>query len=222
MTLKKCMCKKIVIRGPLDGLSFDRSLNYSHEELKPSDELVEGDIVILSSSNLFRLVEDIVVSRRLNPVCRIVVFPLPFQENLIVSLFPFVEFVKSPKVTLEEIYSERGTYRHDTVIRRLSEREKKILTPLSYGMSDKETAEVLGVSRRTVVRTKQRVIEKKGLVSTGQLSVFSALLKWIGEEETSVRKREKGVESEHERKREGDFQRTRQSHPFRGVFPPLP
>ena len=205
----------------MSGLSFDRSLNYSHEELGAYDELIEGDIVILSSSNLFRLVEDIVVSRRLNPFCRIVVFPLAFQENLIVSLFPFVEFVRSSGVTLGEIYSSSGTYRHDVLIRRLSEREKKILTPLSYGMSDKETAAVLGVSRRTVVRTKQRVMEKKGLVSTGQLPVFSVLMKWIGEEETSVKKERRDVESAHERKRKGDIHNTRQKHTVAGVLPSI-
>ncbi len=177
------MCKKIIIRGNFPGLESDRCLDYIHSFSPPGEELAEADIYILSSTPILRLAGEILSSRRLNPISRIIVLPSPYEENLLSSLFPFLEFIKPGKVLLSDVVSGKKTYRSECMRHSLSERENKILPPLSYGMSDKEIALVLGISERTVVRTKQRVISKAGLISSGQLSIFSALMSWIKDEE---------------------------------------
>lgn len=188
------MCKKIVKRGTIDNLIVDRSLDFSFEELYFSDSLPLCDLLILSTENLFSIVDDIIRLRSLNPLARIVVAPQYYQENLITALFPYVEFTKKGRVLLSDIYSGSATYTHTQIRLALTKREKKFLMPFSYGMSDKEVSISLGVSLRTVVRTKQRLIEKTGLLSTSQLSVFSVLQSWIaqkGEDATTMEKRER-------------------------------
>ncbi len=183
------MCKKVVKRGIIDNLVVDRSLDFSFEEIAPSGPLPFCDILILSTENLFSIVEDIIKVRALNPLSRVIVTPQYYQENLITALFPYVEFIKKGKVLLSDIYTGNATYTHSQIRLALTKREKKFLMPLSYGMSDKEISLSLGVSLRTVVRTKQKVIEKTGLVSTSQLSVFSVLQSWmLAKEEISVGK----------------------------------
>ncbi len=177
------MCKKIVIRGNFPLLTPDRGLDYVHFFSQPGETMEAADIYILSSTPILRLAGDVLSARRLNPLSRVVVLPSPYEENLLSALFPFVEFLLPGSVLLSEVYSGKGTYHNDSMRRSLSERERKILPPLSYGMSDKEIAFVLGISERTVVRTKQRVIAKAGLISSGQLSIFSALMSWIKDEE---------------------------------------
>ncbi len=181
------MCKKVVKRGIIDNLVVDRSLDFSFEELSLFDPLPLCDILILSTENLFSIVEDIIKLRALNPLSRVIVTPQHYQENLITALFPYVEFIKKGRVLLSDIYSGSATYTHSQIRLALTKREKKFLMPLSYGMSDKEISISLGVSLRTVVRTKQKVIEKTGLVSTSQLSVFSVLQSWmLAKEEISM------------------------------------
>lgn len=176
------MCKKILIRGNFPGLVQNRCLDYIYELSPPGEELFPADIYILSSTPILRLAGEILHSRRLNPISRIVVLPSPYEENLLSSLFPFIEFISPGSVLLSDVFYGRATYRSECLRKALSERENKILSPLSYGMSDKEIAFVLGISERTVVRTKQRVISKAGLISSGQLSIFSALMSWIKDE----------------------------------------
>ncbi len=177
------MCKKIVIRGEFPNLIPDRGLDYTSAFSRGEAALESADIYMFSSTPILRLASDILAARRLSPVSRVVVRPSPYEENLISALFPFVEFLQPGNVFLSEICSGKRTYRHECMRSSLSERENKILSPLSYGMSDKEAALVLGISERTVVRTKQRVIAKAGLISSGQLSIFSALMSWIRDEE---------------------------------------
>ncbi len=201
------MCKKIVLRGKTEAVMPDRSLDYVYEEIGLTEAIPMCDILILPRDNLFSIVETVVSMRATNPICRIVLEHGPYQENLISALFPFAEFLREGKVLLSSVYSGEGTYRHDYQVRALSWRETKLLDPLSYGMSDKEISLLLGISQRTVVRTKQRVIEKTGLLSSGQLSIFSAARNWISEREDAVKKGNKIVQSLcYERERENHIQ----------------
>lgn len=201
------MCKKIVLRGKTEAVIPDRSLDYVYEEIMPTDVIPVCDILILPRDNLFSIVEAVVSMRAANPIGRIVLEHGPYRENLMFALFPFVEFLREGRIFLSSVYSGEGTYRHDYLVRALSGRETKLLEPLSYGMSDKEISLLLGISQRTVVRTKQRLIEKTGLLSTGQLSIFSAARNWISEKEDAVKKANKGVQSaSHERERAKNIQ----------------
>lgn len=197
------MCKRIVKRGRIENLVVDRSLDYIFEEIEEGEELPFLDILLVSGENIFLLVEDIISARSINSLSRIVVLPSPFQENMISSLFPYVEFIRSGKVILSHIYSGDATYRHTLCQSALTKKEEKMLPSLSYGMSDKEISLVLGISRRTVVRTKQRVIEKTGLISSSQLSVFSALKCYVlGKEKRNAETKKSVIESRYARKRE--------------------
>ncbi len=174
------MCKKIVIRGHIENLTVDRRLSYFVEELDEGEKLCYADILVLAPCDIMSLACDIIRAREENPFCRVVLSPEAFQENLLSSLFPFAEFLeKREEIRLSEIYSSSLTYRSSYDVRPLNGREKRILKPISYGLSDKETALFLGVSRRTVVRMKQSVIEKAGLLSSGQLAVFCAVRTWM-------------------------------------------
>lgn len=200
------MCKKIIKKGNIINLKVDRNINYTYEEVGSECDIPPSDIAILSSDNLFALACDIMRIRSLNPLSRTVVSTASYQENIIQSLFPWVEFISSCSVLLSDIYSGRGTYSYNSRHEELSKREKLMLSPLSYGMSDKEVAHFLGVSQRTVVRTKQRVIEKSGLISPSQLAVFSALKCWIYErEKNSGKRRSRRVKSQYERTRENNI-----------------
>lgn len=177
------MCKRIIKKGDILNLKVDRNINYTYEEVAAGGDIPPSDIALLSCDNLFALAWDIMLIRSLNPVSRTIVKTKAYQENLIQSLFPWVEFISSSTVLLSDIYQGRATYTYEMQPKELTKKEKMMLFPLSYGMSDKEVAHFMGVSRRTVVRTKQRVIEKSGLISSSQLAVFSALKCWVYEKE---------------------------------------
>ncbi len=200
------MCKRIIKKGNIKKLVVDRSLDYSYEEIEETKKLPFLDILLLSGENLFQLVEDIISARRLNSLSRIVILPSLFQENLISSLFPYAEFIRDERILLSSIYSGEATYTNNLFQRKLTKKEERFLPALSYGLSDKEIALVLGVSRRTVIRNKQQVIEKSGLISTYQLPVFSALKCYLKEKDKmDAGEGELMIELRNERKRESNI-----------------
>lgn len=200
------MCKKIVLKGKAETLVIDRSLDFISLEIGKHDDVPDCDILVLSRDTIVALAGVITSARKLNPLCRIVVDKGPYQENLLSSLFPFVEFLRDGEILLSAVYSGDGTYKSGHGARSLSLREKKLLEPLSCGMSDKEIAFLLGISRRTVIRTKQRILDKAGLVSSSQLSVFCAVTSWLTGLEAVKKVPERVQSKRYERKRERNIQ----------------
>ena len=58
---------------------------------------------------------------------------------------------------------------------RFTEKEKRTLSELPYGLSAKELSQRLGISERSVRRMKERLMRKTGLVSSEQLLVYALL-----------------------------------------------
>lgn len=166
------MKKKIVVRNaPL--YYKNNSPYYIVYDCAYPSRLLFCDIFITRSNLLFSLISDIKEIRKLNEKCRVVVISEKHQENIISSLFPFVEFIKGDNYSLFDIIDAKCTFKIESELTPLSKREESLFLPLSYALSDKEIASFLNLSVRTVVRTKRRIVEKRGLISSSQLPVFS-------------------------------------------------
>lgn len=165
--------KKIIVVRDTPLYYKNNSPFYTVYSLSYPTPLCLCDIFITRSSNLYCLISDIKEIRKLNEKTRIVIISEKHQENIISSLFPFVEFVKGKNYSLSSIIEAKCTYKIESELRALTKREESLFLPLSYALSDKEIASFLNLSVRTVVRTKRRIVEKVGLLSSTQLPVFS-------------------------------------------------
>lgn len=170
------MCKKIVIKGNISELVMDSSLDYVVYKIEDGEEIPLCDVVILQPTSLFSFAYDVSQIKKKNELARVVVFPYKYQENLIGALFPFVEFVTEKRIRLSEIINERKTYSSSQTLEKLSKGESRLLLQLGFGLKDAEVADNLGVTKRTVSRVKQRIINKTGLISTSQLYLYGALM----------------------------------------------
>ena len=56
---------------------------------------------------------------------------------------------------------------------RFTEKEKRTLMELPYGLCNKELSKRLGVTERSVRRMKEQLMKKTGLVSSHQLMVYA-------------------------------------------------
>ena len=68
---------------------------------------------------------------------------------------------------------------------RFTDNEKRTLSELPYGLTAKELAVRLGVSERSVRRTKSNLLRKTGLLSSGQLMVYALLSRRISNRSSS-------------------------------------
>jgi len=63
----------------------------------------------------------------------------------------------------------------------LSEREKEVLVRLAWGLSNKEVADELGVSVKTIETYKVRIGEKLGLRSRTQVVQYALRQGWLND-----------------------------------------
>jgi two-component system response regulator NreC len=75
--------------------------------------------------------------------------------------------------------------RRDAGNPQLSDREKEILSLIAWGYSNKEAADKLGVSVKTVETYRVRIAEKLGLRSRTQLVKYALLQGWLNDAEAS-------------------------------------
>ncbi len=173
------MCKKVVVKGNISELVVDSSLDYVVYRIGECEEIPLCDVIILRPTNLFGFAYDITQIKKKNEIARVIVYPFKYQENLISALFPFVEFATKGKDKLSEIIKEKRTYPFNKPYEKLSKGETSLLLALGFGLRDDEVADTLGVTKRTVSRVKQRIINKTGLISTSQLYIYGALMKIV-------------------------------------------
>jgi DNA-binding NarL/FixJ family response regulator len=64
----------------------------------------------------------------------------------------------------------------------LSEREKEVLVRLAWGFSNKEIADELGLSVKTVETYKVRITEKLGLRSRTQVVQYALRQGWLNDD----------------------------------------
>lgn len=171
------MCKKVVIKTKIDWLILDRNIDYKWVSYSDNASLSNVDIFITDSVDLFILASDIKEVRKINRLCRIVVFPFKYHENIIASIFPFVEFVRR-ETKLSDIVYSKSTYFFKIKKEHITKREEFFLSLLGFGLRDGEVAESMSITRRSVSRMKQRVIDKTGLISTTQLYLYGAFQNW--------------------------------------------
>jgi DNA-binding NarL/FixJ family response regulator len=69
----------------------------------------------------------------------------------------------------------------DTPTAQLSEREKEVLGLIAWGYSNKEAADKLGVSVKTVETYRVRIAEKLGLRSRTQLVRYALRQGWLND-----------------------------------------
>ena len=70
-------------------------------------------------------------------------------------------------------------------MRQLSEREKEVLSLIAWGYSNKEAADKLKVSVKTVETYRVRIAEKLGLRSRTQLVKYALRQGWLNDAEAS-------------------------------------
>ena len=92
----------------------------------------------------------------------------PFRRLLFEAVFPSAVILDDS----ERIGKEDLRCREEKKIR-FTEKEKRTLKELPYGLCSKELAARLGVSERSVRRMKERLMRKTGLVSSEQLMIYA-------------------------------------------------
>ena len=96
------------------------------------------------------------------------------------GIFPFLEYpdFEQPLV-YEGIVTGRNTYRRTVKRQNLNSKEGDVLDAMSYGLSQKEIASMLGTSIRTIRRIQERILLKTGLENTKQLGIYSVAENWM-------------------------------------------
>ena len=119
-------------------------------------------------------------AKKINSQCRIVVLAEKSKQSLLSGIFPFVEYPNLDQpLQFEGIVSGRTTYTRIVTKKSLNSKEGDVLDAMSYGLSQKEIAELLGTSIRTIRRIQERILDKTGLDNTKQLSIYSVAENWI-------------------------------------------
>ena len=91
-----------------------------------------------------------------------------FRHLLYEAVFPDAVILDDGEVLTPEIL--RKTKRKEI---RFTEKEKRTLMELPYGLCNKELSKRLGVTERSVRRMKEQLMKKTGLVSSHQLMVYA-------------------------------------------------
>ena len=103
-----------------------------------------------------------------------------FRHILYEALFPAAFILDDGDVLTPEIL--RNKSRKEI---RFTEKEKRTLQELPYGLCSKELAVRLGVTERSVRRMKESLMRKTGLVSTSQLMIYALFLSRISNHSSS-------------------------------------
>ena len=99
----------------------------------------------------------------------------PFRQQFLHALVPTVEVISDENSSDEiaAIIDEGVSKRRGEVEMVFTFKEKQVLEEIGYGLCDKEICASLNMSERTVRRYKTKLLEKTGLMSSGQLALFA-------------------------------------------------
>lgn len=140
----------------------------------------EIDILVTDSRSLKIMAEDIIQARIINPECRIIVLAEKGKESLVSSLFPNIEFPFSDvPLAFEGIITGRSTYKKSYKKISLNNKEEDLLEAMSYGMTQKDISQLLGMSQRTIRRTQTKLLQKTGLENIKQLGIYAFAENWL-------------------------------------------
>ena len=138
------------------------------------------DILVTDSKSFKVLADDIMQAKKINSQCRVVVIADKNKQSLLSGIFPFIEYPDLDQpLQFEGIVSGRTTYRRNVVKQSLNSKEGDVLDAMSYGLSQKEIADMLGTSIRTIRRIQERILIKTGLENTKQLGIYSVAENWM-------------------------------------------
>lgn len=138
------------------------------------------DILVTDSKSFKVLADDIMQAKKINSQCRVVVIADKNKQSLLSGIFPFIEYPDLVQpLQFEGIVSGRTTYRRNVVKQSLNSKEGDVLDAMSYGLSQKEIADMLGTSIRTIRRIQERILIKTGLENTKQLGIYSVAENWM-------------------------------------------
>ena len=138
------------------------------------------DILVTDSRSFKVLAEDVMQAKKINNKCRIVVYADITKQALLSGIFPFLEYPETKsKLQFEGIVTGRTTYKRKINKSELNRKEGDVLDAMSYGMSQKEIASLLGTSIRTIRRIQNKLLIKTGLDNLKQLGIYSVAENWM-------------------------------------------
>ena len=149
----------------------EKCIGYS-VRIVPGHEIVgKPSAIILYHPTLGELLEESRIIAAKCPEAVLAAVVEPFRRLLVEAAFPdAVVMDDSETIQPSLIFSSRK--RKEI---RFTEKEKRTLSELPYGLSAKELSQRLGISERSVRRMKERLMRKTGLVSSEQLLVYALL-----------------------------------------------
>ena len=130
-------------------------------------------VIVLPYPTLGDIIIEKLAEREKGVEPMIVAIAEPFRRLLIEAAFPDVIVIDSTEEASAFRRAVEAGPRKRKI--RFTEMEKRILRELPFGLCGKEIAQRLGVSERSVRRMKERLMQKTGLVSTGQLMIYALL-----------------------------------------------
>ncbi len=105
----------------------------------------------------------------------------PFRRLLFEAAFPYACIIDEGDKLNPVMLSRKNREKQI----RLTDKEKRTLMELPYGLCCKELALRLGVSERTVRRMKEKLLRKTGLLTTGQLMIYALVSEEINSRSSS-------------------------------------
>ena len=140
----------------------------------PGDGIIGSpSVIVLPYPTLGDIIIEKLAEREKGVDPMIVAIAEPFRRLLIEAAFPDVIVIDSTgDASAFRSAVEAGPRKRKI---RFTEMEKRILRELPFGLCGKEIAQRLGVSERSVRRMKERLMQKTGLVSSGQLMIYALL-----------------------------------------------
>ena len=124
--------------------------------------------IMLFHPTLMELADEVIAAEGRG--VRIIASVEPYRRLLFEALYPDVLIIDdSEMVSLPDLIDGfRGRKRI-----RFTDLEKRTLDELPYGLCSKELSKRLGISERSVRRTKQKLMMKTGLLSSEQLLIYA-------------------------------------------------
>ena len=144
------------------------------EMIGKANALHDVDAIYTENSGVKHLMDIRDELRANNLDIPIYVITNPFRESFLHALVPTVEVISneySPEAIASIISRDRGVRPEKRVD--FTSKEKLVLQEIGYGLCDKEICATLHMSERTVRRYKTKLLEKTGLLSSGQLGLYA-------------------------------------------------
>ncbi len=163
--------KEIIIRSEIPMLS-ENGAEYRIRKLSGHEISGEPSLVIIHHPTLWDMLAETEAIRESRRGVQLAAIVEPFRRLLFEALFPAAVILDDGDDVRPDKLLHPFPQRKEI---RFTEKEKRTLREMQYGLCSKELSVRLGITERSVRRVKEKLMRKTGLVSSEQLMIYALL-----------------------------------------------